>query len=172
MRFIMTLLFLAVMISAVTAQIPTTPIRDEPSQADAQSMSRAPAALKPLEPEHYTREKVARDMLSASIEALNDQSHASAYRAALSEIREQLVKMRMAALVTVYKQKIIEQAKTALGLQDAQQHDTDTQFRIHLHALNMHGIELDLPHMPDHYHATGLPITPGSLLRSQQAVKP
>ena len=78
--------------------------------------------------------------------------------------------MRMAALVMVYKQQMIEQARTALGLEEAPLHDSEAQVRIHAQALKMHGIELDLPALPPGYHETGLPMTPGSLLQSQQKV--
>ena len=125
-----------------------------------------------MTPERYTRKNVAPDMLSASIDALNEQSHAAAYRAALSEIRENLVKVRMAALIMAYKEKIIADAKAELGLEEAQLHDTDAQFRIHLHALKRHGVEIELPDLPPGLHESGLPITPGSLLLHQQGLKP
>ena len=146
------------------AQVPTTSTTGTP---DAASANPAPPAPQPPAPEVYSRDNVAPDMLSASIEALNAQTHEAAYRAALSEIRETLVKMRMAALIMVYKQQMIEQARTALGLQEAPLHDSEAQVRIHTQALKMHGIELDLPGLPPGYHETGLPMTPGSLLRLQ-----
>ena len=166
-------LLLMVLLSAAqaVAQMPTTPTRDDPARAPAASMDDAPP-LKPLEPEHYTRQHVAPDMLSASIEALNAQTHAAAYRAALSEIRENLVKMRMSALILMYKQQIIADAQADLGLEDVPQHHTDAQFRIHLHALKRHGIELRLPELPPGRHASGLPMTPGSRLRQETGLQP
>ena len=159
--------FMVVAALGALAQVPTTSTTGTPDAAWARP---SPPALQPPAPEVYSRDNVAPDMLSASIEALNAQTHEAAYRAALSEIRETLVKMRMAALVMVYKQQMIEQARTALGLEDAPLHDSEAQVRIHAQALKMHGIELDLPALPPGYHETGLPMTPGSLLQSQQKV--
>ena len=160
--------FTAAVVLGAVAQVPTTSAPNATEAANAALARPLPEALRPLAPEVYSRDNVAPDMLSASIEALNAQTHAAAYRAALSEIRETLVKMRMAALVMVYKQQMIEQARTALGLAEAPLHDSEAQVRIHAQALKMHGIELDLPALPPGYHETGLPMTPGSLLRSQQ----
>jgi hypothetical protein len=167
-------LLLMVLLSAAqaVAQMPTTPTRDDPARTPAAAIDDAPQALKPLAPEHYTRQHVAPDMLSASIEALNAQTHAAAYRAALSEIREHLVKMRMSALILMYKQQIIADAQADLGLEDVPQHHTDAQFRIHLHALKRHGIELRLPELPPGRHASGLPMTPGSRLRQETGLQP
>ena len=158
--------FTVVVALGALAQVPTTSAPNASSAPEAALANLAPQALQPPAPERYSRDNVAPDMLSASIEALNAQTHTAAYRAALSEIRETLVKMRMAALIMVYKQQMIEQARTALGLQDAPLHDSEAQVRIHAQALKMHGIELDLPALPPGYHESGLPITPGSLLRS------
>jgi hypothetical protein len=110
-------------------------------------------------------------MLQASIEALNAPGYAAAYRAALSEIRENLLKVRMAALIVAYKQTILAQARADLGLDEAPLHDSEAQVRIHLHALEMHGVELHLPALPPGYDETGLPITLGDLVK-QKGTKP
>ena len=92
--------------TAALAQVPTT--HDiESARGPSPSASSEWASL-PLvvQPERYDRTMVAPDTLSAVIDTLNDPTHVRAYQAALSEIRETLVKQRVAALIMIYKQQI------------------------------------------------------------------
>jgi len=161
------------LVALAAAQVPTAPsLRDAPPAGVTVQAPASGGGLAPLAPEVYSRDNVAPDMLQASIDALNAQTHEAAYRAALSEIREHLVKMRMATLIMLYKQHLIAAAQADLGLEAASLQDLDTQVRIHLHVLKMHGIDLALPELPPGLSASGLPVTPGQLWRSLAGRQP
>lgn len=162
MRIGLLVMTILLVVTSAMAQIPTAngieSVR-EPSRSDS---------IEPVvAPQTYDRTMVAPDTLSAVIDTLNDPTHERAYRAALAEIRETLVKQRVAALIMIYKQRIIEQATAALGGVSNLQ-DVDQQTRIFLKALELHQQPLTLPTLPPGYHANGMPKTPASVMRTQQ----
>lgn len=154
---------LTVVATSSTAQIPTANgIRSEPVPPPS-----AAAAGEIVAPQTYDRTMVAPDTLSAVIDTLNDPTHERAYQAALADIRETLVKQRVAALIMIYKQHLIEQAAAALG-EVSNLQDVDQQTRIYLKALELHHQPLTLPPLPPGYHSDGMPKTPDSVMRAQQ----